>query len=220
MMTPWRNRSSGIRAMPSSMASLGELSVTGLPSTRTSPETTLSMPNSRRAMALRPLPSRPAMPSTSPACKLQRQLAGLCRARHILQLQQHLVLPGVGAGDAGEALRFAADDVLDDGGQRQFRQRRGDDMPAVAQDGRPVGDAHDLVHAVRDVDDGDAFRLQPPEEREQPVDIVGGKGRARLIEHQHAGVLRDRLDDLGELPLSRHRDRRPARADQRPRRGS
>ena len=37
----------------------------------------------------------------------------------------------------------------------------GQDVPAVAQDGDAVGDAEDLLHAVRDVDDRDASRLEP-----------------------------------------------------------
>ena len=55
-------------------------------------------------------------------------------------------------------LRALADDVLDHRLDRQLRERRGDHMPAVAQDGGAVGDARDLVHAVRDVDDRDALR--------------------------------------------------------------
>ena len=54
------------------------------------------------------------------------------------------------AHHVGEPARAPADDVLDHRLDRQFRQRRGDDMAAVAQDRRAVGDARDLVHAVAD----------------------------------------------------------------------
>ena len=86
--------------------------------------------------------------------------------------------------------------------ERHLGQRRGDDVPAVAQDGGAVGDAEDLVHAVRDVDDCDALRLEPADIVEQAVDLVRRQRRRRLVEHQDAWTLRGRLDDLGELPLA------------------
>ena len=85
------------------------------------------------------------------------------------------------------------------------------DMPAVAQDGGAVGDAGDLVHAVRDVDDRDAPRPSACAGRSNSRSTsCTDSAVGRLVEHQDLGVLRDRLDDLGQLPLAR-----PEIADQR-----
>ena len=75
-------------------------------------------------------------------------------------------------------------------------------MLAVAQDGGAVGDAEDLVHAVRDVDDGDALAAKLADIVEQALDLVLGQRRGRLVEHQHLAGLRCRLDDLGQLPVT------------------
>ena len=47
-------------------------------------------------------------------------------------------------------------------------------------------------------------------EGKQPVDVVHRQCGRGLVEHQDLGVLRDRLDNLGQLPLAR-----PEIADQR-----
>ena len=103
--------------------------------------------------------------------------------------------------DVGEAARAAADDIFDDLVERQLAHRRGDDMPAVAQDGGAIGDPRDLVHAVRDIDDRHALGLEPAEKGEQLLDLAAGERGRRLVENEDAHVARDRLDDLGELAL-------------------
>ena len=92
--------------------------------------------------------------------------------------------------------------MLDDLVERQLAHRRGDDVLAVAQDGRAVGDARDLVHAVRDVDDRDALGFERAKEGEQLLDLAARERGRRLVEDEDADVARDRLDDLGELALA------------------
>ena len=60
-------RSSEQKAIPDAMAARGVRSVSSRPPTRMVPESGRSAPKSRRASSVRPLPSRPARPTTSPA---------------------------------------------------------------------------------------------------------------------------------------------------------
>ena len=54
---------------------------------------------------------------------------------------------------------------------------------------------------MRDVDDRHPFGFEPLEEGEETVDLRARERRRRLVEDQHARLLRGRLDDLGELLL-------------------
>ena len=60
-------RSSGHRAMPRPIDPIGEWCVTGTPSIVSVPPSGRSIPNSSAAISVRPEPSRPANPTTSPA---------------------------------------------------------------------------------------------------------------------------------------------------------
>ena len=61
-------RSSGQSATPRPMESIGEKSLTDLPSILSEPLSGLSRPNKSCAISVRPEPSKPARPTTSPAC--------------------------------------------------------------------------------------------------------------------------------------------------------
>ena len=63
----------------------------------------------------------------------------------------------------------------------------------------PVRDAGDLVEAVADVDETDAFGLQPPDLFEKPLGLFGAQRGGRLVEYQEARVQRQRLGDLDLL---------------------
>ena len=110
--------------------------------------------------------------------------------------------------------------MLDDLVQGQLAHRRGDDVTAVAQDRRAVGDARDLVHAVRDVDDRDALGFEPAKEGEQFLDLAARERGRRLVEDEDADVARDRLDDFGQLALARRKIARLAPSDRCRRRAS
>ena len=66
--SPSVRRFSGQNATPCAVAARGLRIETGLPSIVISPASARSAPNSRRASSVRPEPSRPASPTTSPRC--------------------------------------------------------------------------------------------------------------------------------------------------------
>ena len=185
---------------------------TGLPLMRISPLTIGWMPASTRASDERPLPSRPATPTTSPRCRVRSMPAGLDAPETPRASSSDFADRRRLAHHVGEAARAAADDVGDHRFQRELGHRRRDDMLAVAQDRGAVGDAEDLVHAVRDVDDGDALAAQLADIVEQALDLVARQRRGRLVEHQDLAGLRRRLDDLGQLAVAGAECRRPWRS--------
>ena len=92
------------------------------------------------------------------------------------------------------------------------RQRRRD--TAVAQDGDPVRDAEDLAEVVRDKQHPVAFGAQPADRLEQPVDVPGGQGGRRFVEHDQQppvpGVRQGPRDrDRGALAHAERADRGP-----------
>ena len=94
----------------------------------------------------------------------------------------------------------------------RLARRRRDDVPAVAEDRRPVAQVEDLVEPVADEQDRHAAIAEPADDREQPLDLVGGERRRRLVEDQDARLDRQRLGDLDEL-LVGHRQAADRRAD-------
>ncbi len=65
---PWPLRSSGMSPMPALMAALTSYLAIGAPETFTVPLSYGSAPKTARTTSVRPAPTRPAMPTTSPAC--------------------------------------------------------------------------------------------------------------------------------------------------------
>ena len=72
----------------------------------------------------------------------------------------------------------------------------------VAQHRHPVGEQEHLLEPVADVDDGDAAVPQQPDDIEQPLDIVLGQRRGRLVHDQDAGIVGKRLGDLDPLAIA------------------
>ena len=66
---------------------------------------------------------------------------------------------------------------------------------------RRVGDERDLLHAVRDVDDGHAGRGKPADQRQQRVDLVGVQRAGGFVEDEHLRFVDERLGDLDHLLL-------------------
>ncbi len=72
---------------------------------------------------------------------------------------------------------------------------------AVAQDRDAVGDPGELLHAVGDVDDAHALRLESRHQLKQAMGLpVGQRGR-RLVEDEHRDLAAQRLGDLDHLLL-------------------
>ena len=93
----------------------------------------------------------------------------------------------------------AADHHGDDLFDRGLGGGHGTDVFAVAHDGDTVGDALQLVHLVRNVDDADALGLEAGDDGEELVDLGVVQRRRRLVHDQHARAVGQRLGDLDHL---------------------
>ena len=85
---------------------------------------------------------------------------------------------------------------------RQLVDRRGHHAPAVAQHGHAIGELEHLVHAVRGVDDRDAFARELAHDLEQRLAFRRRQRRGRLVHDEDARVERQRLGDLDQLLLA------------------
>jgi hypothetical protein len=90
-----------------------------------------------------------------------------------------------------------------------FADRLGRHEFPVAQHRHPVGQKEDFLQSMRDINDPDPALAQQPHNPEQPLHVVLGQRRRRLVHNQDARVVRQRLGDLHPLPVT---DRK--RADQ------
>src|SRR6185295_8915240 len=84
--------------------------------------------------------------------------------------------------------------------------------PSIAQHGAAVGDRHDLVEAMGNIDDGSALALHASEHRKQPGDLALLERRRRLVENEDAAAPAQRLGDGHELAF-----REAERSDRRAR---
>ena len=75
------------------------------------------------------------------------------------------------------------------------------DEAPVAQHHDPVGDAKDLVEAMRDVDHADAAAPQAAHRLEQTLDLVGRQARGRLVEHEEIAIDDERAGDRDQRLL-------------------
>ncbi len=77
----------------------------------------------------------------------------------------------------------------------------GGDGPPGAEHCDTVRDLLDLVHAMRDEEDGAALGLEPPHFREQAVTRLHIQRRCRLIENEDARVADQRSCNANGLPV-------------------
>ena len=131
---------------------------------------------------------------------VDRKAAGGARQGDVLGAE-HLGADRM-ADRLGEVLGVRADHLADDPGDVDIRHALLAGDAPVAQHGDEVADADQLLQAMRDVDDGDAARLEVGDDTEEDFDLGGAQGRGRLVHDQDAGVLRHRLGDLDELLLA------------------
>ena len=80
--------------------------------------------------------------------------------------------------------QFAADHQADDLGGRDLLTFKYRHQLAVAQYGHPVGEVVNFLHAVRDINDGNAFFLEHADDLEQPFAFGRGQRTGRLV-HDH-----------------------------------
>ena len=75
----------------------------------------------------------------------------------------------------------------------------GRDVAPVAEDRALVGKLGDLVHAMRNVEQGQPLGPEPLQHREDPGHIGGGERRGGFVEDEDAGLARQCLGDLDDL---------------------
>src|SRR5207245_7253077 len=71
---------------------------------------------------------------------------------------------------------------------------------AVAEHGEAVGDLAHLFEKMTDVDDADAFSLQPSDERKKPLDIFALQAAGWLVHEDDARARGDAAANLDDLP--------------------
>ena len=140
---------------------------------RSVPAMARSAPARSRSSSVRPEPTRPAMPSTSPRCRsneTSRTLVADARPR----------TPSMTSLDSMRAMlllrQLAADHHRHDGLFRQAFQIDRVDDDTVAHDGGALADAEHLVQLVRDIDDGDAVVGEALDDFGQPFELARASG--------------------------------------------
>ena len=146
---------------------------------------------------MRPEPSRPPMPRISPAWRSKRRRRQARRRRggrrrssasRPADATSTTAPRGRRVGDARGRSRARPSRAMSRSRSTR-RDRRGQHVAAVAQHGDAVGELHDLVDAVRDVDDRHAFgrrvRRTIPNSR---CALGRRQGRGRLVHDQDAGL--------------------------------
>ena len=124
---------------------------------------------------MRPAPTRPATPRTSPRRSWSVAARGLPPAAgEVVHLEHDFARHARRA--RVEVFDVAADHQRDDPILRRVAGRAAADGPAVAKDGEAVGDLRHLLEEVGDVDDRQPLRPQPADEVEQVADVADGSG--------------------------------------------
>ena len=154
-----------------------------------------------------PEPAMPAMP---------RNFAAEGLEGHVVQGLDPLVIP------AGQALDLQAEipvlglRPVDVQAHRPAHHHLGEflgigvggvdgaDVLALAEDGHPVGEGHDLVELVGDDDDGLAVSAHVAQDGEELFRSPGGKDGGGLIQNEDVRPPVEHLEDLHRL-LLRHR---------------
>ena len=181
--SPSRLRSSVTRAMPARVASAGWANLTSRPSSTMRPDGGSGLaPNRHSSSSVRPAPIRPAMPRISPrrSGKLMSVVASRVHARSRAATDPHfqhdIARHAVRLRDQWLRSRGRPSGALPRAASVARRVQRLD-AAAVAQHRDAIGQSKDLVHLVRDVQDGHAARAQPVDDAEQPGHLRLPSGR-------------------------------------------
>ena len=185
--------------MPARMASWFVGSVIGWPSSRISPASGRVMPNSDKASSVRPAPSSPVRPSTSPRCRV-KSTSAYSPAR---------VRPRTSSNGGGAGQVAGGDGVLDgqpghqlaDAPRVDLGHRPGADLAAVAHHRDALGDLDHLVEPMADEHHRDAVGLQLRHDAQQRVDLGPGERGRGLVHEQQPGVGGEAAADRDHLPL-------------------
>ena len=99
--------------------------------------------------------------------------------------------------------QVAANHAADDQVGGQLRGRPCADILAVAHDGDLIGTFEDLLHFMRDVNNGAPLVPQLVDDAEQAVHLVLGQRRGGFVHNNDFRVIGDRFRDLDELQVGR-----------------
>src|ERR1017187_6469362 len=201
IIRPWSLRSSGTKPIPWRMAAAGDRGLMGSPRRRISPARTRSRPKSAAPSSLRPAPTRPAMPSTSPERRSKETLRSLWVFRAVTDRSG--AGPPASRGPAhGGGAACPTDHHADQLVGRSVGNIERADGFAVAQHGGAVANAEDLIHLVRDVDDGNAALLQLADHLEQAFGGVLAERAGGLVHQDDAGAHAQRPGERDQLGLA------------------
>ena len=153
------------------------------------------------ATSVRPEPSRPASPTTSPS-RTARSNGCHQRRRPRPSAGENGAPAAAARSPAGALLggsssRPSISEISFSGGSSAVGA--GADQAAVAQHRDAVGDLVDLVDEVGDEDDRDAAPLKSRTMRNSSAVSLRVEAGGRLVEHQHARVVFERARDRDEL---------------------
>ena len=162
-----------------------------------------------------PLPSTPAMPSTSPAWMVEVDVVEQRAAVDVGDARGPRRASSTSVGDrrllGARRGQLAADHQLGELAGGDVRRLDRGDGGAAPDDGDLVGDREHLVELVRDEDDGEALGLELAQVVEERVDLLRHQDGGRLVEDEDLGAAVEHLEDLHPLPVADAERPRPAR---------
>ena len=145
------------------IASIGSRGMSGWPSSVKPPERHGSAPNTRRAVSVRPDPSRPAKPTISPRRTLNETSWTLWPALRCSAVEHDVADAAVTIAERGRALGDLRDVAPQHAGDQFDLADRlhvgGLHRPPVAHDRHAIADRIEFVELVADENDGDALGL-------------------------------------------------------------
>ena len=200
---PSPRRSSEENEIRRSIAWRGEVMRAALPLTVTWPWSGRSAPYSSRTSSVRPEPSSPARPTTSPGYTSRSAGSSTPRlptpsARSTGSPERSMVRCAE-RDERLEVVELAADHLGHQGVPGQLGDEVLADQGAVAQHGDPVGDLVDLVQEVGDEQDRDARVAQLADHAEELLDLVAVEAGRRLVQDEHLGLEHHGPADRDEL---------------------
>ena len=134
-----------------------------------------------------------ALPAGQPVVEALPDRAATVRVR------EREVVGGERSGD--RLLRQPSDHGGDEVVHREGAAGGNRRQAPVAQHGAAVGDGHDLIETVGNVDDGGALPLHARQHRKQARDLAFFEGRGGFVEDEDAAARPQRLGDRHELTL-------------------
>ena len=96
---------------------------------------------------------------------------------------------------------FASDHHIDDLADARFGPVNGVHIAAITEGRDAVGDAQDLLDAMRDINDGNPLLLETSNQVKKPLSLAIGQRGIGLVHDDQPRVGRQRLGDLHQLPL-------------------